>query len=78
MSSKRPFFGQKPEFYFRVKKALFFICSAREVNDRKAKHSTLKTEYRRVSQHLKDTPVQSRIKSQSTALREAGRRKTCG
>jgi hypothetical protein len=31
MSSKRAFFGQKPEILFPGQKSAFFICSAREV-----------------------------------------------
>jgi hypothetical protein len=31
-SSKRPFFGQKPEILFPGQKSAFFICSARKVN----------------------------------------------
>jgi len=32
MSSKSPFFGQKPEILFPGQKSAFFICSARKVN----------------------------------------------
>jgi hypothetical protein len=32
MSSKSPFFGQKPEILFPGQKSAFFICSARKVS----------------------------------------------
>ena len=56
-AQKGRFLAKNRKFYFRVKKALFLYALPARSTDRQAAQSTLESKYRRVSQHLKDTPV---------------------
>jgi hypothetical protein len=77
-SSKKPFFGQKPEILFPGQKSAFFICSARKVNrqESQARHIDNGISGRQSTPERYSRAVEDNVPEHGPA--EAGRRRACG